>query len=66
MGRDGPSRGAPALAGHVHAVGDEIAPLEAAQEHGQIRGDADLGTVVDLIRGACCIRLLLPYLTVTQ
>jgi hypothetical protein len=50
----------------VHTVGDEIAPLEAGQEHGQLRRDADLDTVVDLIRGACCIRLLLPHLTVTQ
>ncbi|MFD7204265.1 hypothetical protein [Streptomyces sp. NPDC059893] len=49
----------------MHAVGDEIAPREAAQAHGQIRRDADLGTVVDLTRGACRIRLLLPRLTVT-
>ncbi|MFF1261256.1 TetR/AcrR family transcriptional regulator [Streptomyces sp. NPDC058321] len=40
-----------------------FALLEAAQERGQIRRDADLGTVVDLIWGACYIRMLLPYLT---
>jgi hypothetical protein len=50
----------------VHAVEGEIAPREAAQEHGQVRRDADLGTVVVLIRGSCRTRLLLPCLTVTQ
>ncbi|MFJ5899313.1 TetR-like C-terminal domain-containing protein [Streptomyces sp. NPDC093064] len=37
--------------------------LEAAKERGQIRADADLGVLVDLIWGACYIRLLLPHLT---
>ncbi|MER5185186.1 TetR/AcrR family transcriptional regulator [Streptomyces sp. NPDC002896] len=37
--------------------------LEAAKERGQIRSDADLGLLVDLIWGACYIRLLLPHLT---
>ncbi|MFF1460418.1 TetR/AcrR family transcriptional regulator [Streptomyces sp. NPDC058330] len=37
--------------------------LEAAKERGQLRSDADLGVIVDLIWGACFIRLLLPNLT---
>ncbi|MBO3680425.1 TetR-like C-terminal domain-containing protein [Streptomyces sp. NEAU-YJ-81] len=42
-----------------------FALLEAAKERGQIRSDADLGVIVDIIWGACYIRLLLPHLTGT-
>ncbi|WP_093763493.1 TetR/AcrR family transcriptional regulator [Streptomyces sp. BpilaLS-43] len=125
--RHWPSRGALALDGYVHAVGDEIALrdtgdiradllhviaafvrmvnqepagpvfaqligaaqtdvelaaqfdehyfgprrrqaftlLEAAKARGQIRPEADPGVIVDLIWGACYIRLLLPHLTDT-
>ncbi|GAB2442576.1 TetR/AcrR family transcriptional regulator [Streptomyces incanus] len=37
--------------------------LEAAKRRGQIRDDADLALLMDLIWGACYIRLLLPHLT---
>lgn len=37
--------------------------LKAAKVRGQIRPDADIGVLVDLIWGACYIRLLLPHLT---
>lgn len=40
-----------------------LALLQAAQERGQIRQDADPGLLVDLIWGACYVRLLLPHLT---
>lgn len=37
--------------------------LDAAKSRGQIRSDADPGLVIDLIWGACYIRMLLPHLT---
>lgn len=37
--------------------------LEKAKERGQILQEADPGLLVDLIWGACYIRLLLPHLT---
>lgn len=42
---------------------ETVAMLEAAKDRHQIRADADLGMLVDLIWGACYIRLLLPHLT---
>lgn len=37
--------------------------LEAAKERGQIRDDVDPGLLIDLMWGACYIRLLLPNIT---
>ncbi|MCX5395537.1 TetR/AcrR family transcriptional regulator [Streptomyces sp. NBC_00102] len=42
---------------------DAFALLEKAKERGQLRAGADPGLLVDLIWGACYIRLLLPHLT---
>ncbi|MGW1466579.1 TetR/AcrR family transcriptional regulator [Streptomyces sp. NPDC002308] len=42
---------------------EAFALLEKAKGRGQIRTDADPGLLVDLIWGACYIRLLLPHLT---
>ncbi|MGX4694423.1 TetR/AcrR family transcriptional regulator [Streptomyces sp. JNUCC 63] len=42
-----------------------FALLETAKERGQIRPDVDLSVIVDLIWGACYVRLLLPHLTDT-
>lgn len=42
---------------------EAFALLESAKERRQIRADTDLGVLVDLIWGACYIRLLLPHLT---
>ena len=40
-----------------------FALLDAAKRRGQIRADTDVGLLVDLIWGACYMRLLLPNLT---
>ncbi|MFD4404584.1 TetR-like C-terminal domain-containing protein [Nocardia sp. NPDC058499] len=40
-----------------------FALLERAKQRRQLRADADIGILVDLIWGACYIRLLLPHLT---
>ncbi len=42
---------------------EAFALLATAKERGQIRADTDFGVLVDLIWGACYIRLLLPHLT---
>ncbi|MFD7776479.1 TetR/AcrR family transcriptional regulator [Streptomyces sp. NPDC059753] len=42
---------------------EAFALLEATKERGQIDADTDIGVLVDLIWGACYIRLLLPHLT---
>ncbi|MGW4335438.1 TetR/AcrR family transcriptional regulator [Rhodococcus koreensis] len=42
---------------------EAFALLDRAKARRQIRADVDLGLLVDLIWGACYIRLLLPHLT---